>query len=82
LDHENVAIDLAGQGGSMRVYRVYFQGPHGDIVSADAFECGGDEEAIEIAREKADGRPTELWQRERRLIAFSDATTVHRRSAS
>ena len=66
----------------MRSYRVYFQGPDGDVDGADAFECGGDDEAIEIAREKADGRPMELWQQERRLIAFSAATTVQCRSAS
>jgi hypothetical protein len=65
----------------MPSYRVYIQGPDGDIVGADAFECGGDDEAVEIAREKADGRPVELWRRERRLIAFSDAPTVQGRSA-
>ena len=55
----------------MQSYRVYFQGPDGDVDGADAFECDADNEAIEIGRQRAGGRPMELWQQARRLISFS-----------
>jgi hypothetical protein len=55
---------------TMLSYRLYFRGPDGHIVHVVSFECDGDQEAVELAPQHADGRPMELWQRARMVTAF------------
>ena len=52
------------------LYRIYFCDPDGHITGVEAFECEGDAEAIDYAREKAGGRPIELWQQARKVAVL------------
>ncbi|MDB5480282.1 MAG: hypothetical protein JWO83_1335 [Caulobacteraceae bacterium] len=54
----------------MLSYRLYFQGNDGLVVRAEGFFCPDDSDAIEIAKEMADGRPMELWQQARKVMSF------------
>ena len=54
----------------MESYRLYFMTASGHIEGVDAFLCDNDEEALEISRGKADGRPMELWHLARRVRVF------------
>jgi hypothetical protein len=52
----------------MLYYRLYyFDRFSGHIDHFREFEAGGDGAAMAIAERWADGRPMELWNRERRL---------------
>ncbi len=57
----------------MHTYRLYFYGPDSHLAEALPFECGDDEGAIKIAREKADDRAMELWQLARKVMDFPAA---------
>ena len=46
-------------------YRLYFLDATQHIRSVFAFNCENDEQAIEIAAERAAGKPVELWSRDR-----------------
>ena len=54
----------------MQSYRLFFRGIDGHFVGAEPFECDDDQQAIAIAREKANGRPAELWQGSRMVMDF------------
>jgi hypothetical protein len=55
----------------MRTYRLYRQADDGHVVGPVVFESDDDEEAIELAADMADGRPMELWERERWVVVFT-----------
>jgi hypothetical protein len=52
-------------------YRLYFLDATGHIQSVEELTCIGDDAAVQAARDRADGRAMELWQRDRRLGAFA-----------
>ena len=54
----------------MLTYRLYFLGADGHFVGAEPFECGGDKEAIELARAETGDRSSELWQEARMVTAI------------
>jgi hypothetical protein len=58
-------------------YRLFFRGTDGHFVDAAPFECGDDQQAIVIAREKANGRPAELWQQARMVMDFPVQPRAH-----
>jgi hypothetical protein len=55
----------------MLSYRLYFIGEDGHVAGVEPFECETDEAAIELASAKMDGRPSELWRRDRKVMDFS-----------
>jgi hypothetical protein len=53
----------------MPTYRIYYTGSDGHIVAPpEIIEGSDDKDAIEKARQFADGRTIELWDRDRLLI--------------
>jgi hypothetical protein len=58
----------------MQTYRLYRQADDGHVVGPVVFECDDDEEAVEIAAEMADGRPMELWERDRWVVVFTKSS--------
>ena len=60
----------------MQVYRIYFCGLDGHIIGVEVFECQGDAEAIEHAREMAGERPIELWQQARKVAILPSSRTT------
>jgi hypothetical protein len=51
-------------------YRLYFINPGGRIEAAIDLDCQSDDQAIARSIEAADGRPMELWERDRRVKSF------------
>ena len=54
----------------MQSYRLFFRGMDGHFVGAEPFECHDDQEAIDMARDKVDGRPAELWRQAHMVMDF------------
>ena len=52
----------------MEGYRLYCLDGANKVASAEWIEADSDEAAIEVAKEKMDGHPCELWQRSRLVI--------------
>jgi hypothetical protein len=46
-------------------YRLYFLDDAGHIQGVVEFDCADDAEAVALAQTYADGRPMELWRRDR-----------------
>jgi len=55
----------------MTDYRLYFLDAKGHIQNVEELTCSGDDDAVRAASSRADGRAMELWQRDRRLCAFT-----------
>lgn len=55
---------------AMLDYRLYFMSRDGHIQQAADIEAASDEAALEVARQMADGRTMELWQRAFRLAVI------------
>jgi len=52
-------------------YRLYFLDGDGHIQGVVELDCANDAEAIAVAETYGDGRPMELWRRERWIRRFS-----------
>jgi hypothetical protein len=52
-------------------YRLYFMDQGGHIGGVVEMACVDDEEATDLARAHHDGRPMELWLRDRKIGAFA-----------
>lgn len=52
-------------GARMTGYRLYFLDREGHIQDAVEWECADDDAAMELAAERLDGRPVELWSGKR-----------------
>jgi hypothetical protein len=46
-------------------YRLYFLDAAGHIQGVVEFDCADDADAVALAETYADGRPMELWRRDR-----------------
>jgi hypothetical protein len=57
-------------GDGMATYRIYLYGPDGHIAGSHAFLCDNDDEAIELGKAQADGRPMELWEAGRKVKTY------------
>jgi len=57
-------------GWEMLYYRLYFLDRTGHIHGVVEFDCSNDADAIAHADTYADGRPMELWRRERWIRRF------------
>ncbi len=58
----------------MQAYRLYFVGKDGRFEGVQGLDVADDKTAIAGAVHHADGRPMELWERERRVKAFGAAS--------
>ncbi|HEY0052046.1 MAG TPA: hypothetical protein VGB49_01395 [Caulobacteraceae bacterium] len=54
----------------MASYRLYFLDDEGVIRHVLAFECGGDDEAMDLIEPKLEGRPAELWSLARQVKVY------------
>ena len=61
-------------GRDARVPR-YFVGPDGHVQNRADLRCADDAEAIRLAKQLFDGRDVELWQLDRKIGTFRDATS-------
>lgn len=52
-------------------YRLYFIDARGHIGGVVELACADDEEAAERAQTYSDGRPMELWNRDRQVRRFA-----------
>lgn len=52
-------------------YRLYFLDERGHIGGVVELACADDDEAAERAQAHSDGRPMELWRRDRQVRRFS-----------
>jgi hypothetical protein len=43
-------------------YRLYFLNPQGRVRERVDLECGDDDEAMQVAEARAEGRAAELWR--------------------
>jgi hypothetical protein len=59
----------------MQEYRAYFVGPDGHVQNRTDLRCADDAEAIRLAKQLFDGRDVELWQLDRKIGTFRDATS-------
>jgi hypothetical protein len=57
-------------------YRLYYLDGGGRISSALDLECADDADALATLQEYADGRPMELWQAGRRVLAWHPAAAA------
>ncbi len=55
----------------MQAYRLFFFDLAEHIRQWAVIECDDDDQAIRLAAEKADGRPMELWLRDRLVHQFA-----------
>ena len=62
---EHVAL-----GGIMNAHRLYPLREDGHISHALEIECERDTDAMALVNARPDGRPTELWERARRVSAW------------
>jgi hypothetical protein len=60
----------------MMSYRLYFLTAEMVIAGASVFDSPTDEEAIEYALARADGRAMELWSLDRFVRAFPDKASA------
>ena len=65
----------SGLDGQMQDYRLYFVGPDGHVQNRTDLRCADDAEAIRLAKQLFDGRDVELWQLDRKIGTFRDATS-------
>lgn len=56
-------------------YRLYFLDQGGHIGGVVEMACIDDVEAAELARAHNDGRAMELWNRDRKVVAFKSDET-------
>jgi hypothetical protein len=54
----------------MPEYRAYIIGSDGHFYKAVPIVCTDDDEAMEQAKQLADGHDVELWQRDRKIARF------------
>ena len=54
----------------MPAYRLYRLDGAGKFMGADWIEADGDTSAVKEARQMVDGRPFELWERDRLVERF------------
>jgi hypothetical protein len=66
----------------MMSYRLYFLTAEMIIAGASVFDSATDEEAIEYARDRSDGRAMELWSLDRFVRSFPDDASGHEETPS